>query len=63
MTVACIYAGMYELGVRETYIKLTEKPLETIAIWLMQDERVFSNVLKIINEANPEVEAPILPET
>ena len=54
MTVSCIYAGINELGITKTYIKLTSRPLETIAIWLMQDERVFNNILQIINSVEPD---------
>ena len=55
ITVSCAYAGMYELGVAETYVKITTRPLETVGKWLMQDDRVFQNVLAIINQIDPTV--------
>ena len=48
MTVSCAYAGLNELGLAETYVKVATRPLATVAAWLTQDERVFSNILGVI---------------
>lgn len=53
MTVNCAYAGLTELGLAETYIKITTRPLTTVAAWLAQDDRVFDNILQIIKEIDP----------
>lgn len=53
MTVSCAYAGLTELGLADTYVKITTKPLATVAAWLTQDDRVFDNILQIINEIDP----------
>ena len=55
MTRSCAYAGINELGVGQTYINFVTRPLETVAKWLNQDERIFENILAIINEIKPEL--------
>ncbi len=34
MTVSCALAGLYELGIAETYMKVISKPLTTVGAWL-----------------------------